>query len=218
MAKMRKTSISIKLESDASIGRKINQAIFEVMEDAFRKVAKTLISKFRPILVSAIQTQPEFFSLKNGILRWHLGVPDEGKIDKIVEIWANSFKVESFNPAFSGRSFKGGLRIVAVPGNYDDVLSDISAFQSTAKGETLHWLEWLLLEGDKKIIRQYDVKLGKNKASRTGNAVMVKSQKSWGVPSIYAGTSENNWVTRAINSIGDSEIIDIIQSELNRVI
>jgi hypothetical protein len=80
----------------------------------------------------------------------------------------------------------------------------------------LPWLEWLLLYGGKIIVRDYRVKMGSNNRSRTGMAVMVESSGSnWRVPTEFAGTSNNNWVTRAINKI-DNKILDILETELEK--
>jgi hypothetical protein len=60
-------------------------------------------------------------------------------------------------------------------------------------------LEWLLLEGNKTIIKNQQVIVRPSKFSRTGMALMQESNKSWKVPSQYAGTIRNNWITRAID-------------------
>jgi len=76
----------------------------------------------------------------------------------------------------------------------------------------------LLLYGGQIIVRNYRVKMGSNRASRTGMAIMVESPgDSWRVPPEFAGTSNNNWVTRALSKI-DDKILDIIQLEIERKI
>ena len=40
-------------------------------------------------------------------------------------------------------------------------------------------------------------------------------RRRWGVPSQYAGTTQNNFVTRSLEGI-DKEIIAIMQSEISR--
>ena len=96
---------------------------------------------------------------------------------------------------------------IIVAANDEDALKQFKQY----KGTDLNWLEWLLLFGNKTIIRDYVVEFGDNPRSRTGRAVMkgVKSGK-WGVPPEFAGTKNNNWITRAIES-ADSEINSILK-------
>jgi hypothetical protein len=60
--------------------------------------------------------------------------------------------------------------------------------------------------------------MGNNPRSRTGSAIMVSSQKiNWRVPAQFAGTVNNNWVTRAIERLDDS-LLQQIEKELERYI
>jgi hypothetical protein len=86
-----------------------------------------------------------------------------------------------------------------------------------SKGYSLPWLKWLLFEGSKPLIKNYSVKFGSNKRSRTGQAIMISSNKNWKVPSEFAGTVTNNWITRAIDRASDKilqDIQNIIESNL----
>ncbi|NCA31122.1 MAG: hypothetical protein EBS93_10465 [Chitinophagia bacterium] len=94
--------------------------------------------------------------------------------------------------------------------DYADVLSSDDALViDNLRGYNLPWLEWLLLEGNKIIVRKQQVEFGPNIASRTGNAIMRPSNKSWRVPSEFAGTITNNWITRAIDN-SESQIYDLL--------
>ena len=98
---------------------------------------------------------------------------------------------------FDGLAFVGGF-------SYSDVLGSSAAIQRTKKGQNLEWLDWLLIQGDKIIIKEYEISSGEGRA---GRFVMKKTVTGkWGVPSTFAGTPNNNWITRAIQSA--STIID----------
>ena len=94
--------------------------------------------------------------------------------------------------------------------DFSDVLSSDSGFVIDAlRGYQLPWLEWLLLEGNKAIISKQEVIIGPNKFSRTGLAIMRPSNKSWRVPSEFAGTIKDNWITRAIDN-SESQINELL--------
>lgn len=107
------------------------------------------------------------------------------------------------------------MRIEAIQANFQNVLGLPEAQQLTNKGVSLDWLDWLLIKGDKTIIREYEIEPAQGRRSRTGLAVMVKAKKGrWKVPAQYAGTVNKNWVTRAIDDIPDSKIENIIIQEV----
>jgi hypothetical protein len=53
------------------------------------------------------------------------------------------------------------------------------------------------------LVKNFTVKIGPNKFSRTGMALMIDSNKNWKVPSEFAGSPSNNWATRALDKIED---------------
>jgi hypothetical protein len=85
------------------------------------------------------------------------------------------------------------------------------------RGYSLPWLEWLLFRGGEIIVRNFEVEYGTNPRSRSGDAIMISSNKNWRVPAQFAGTIGNNWTTRAISSIED-KIIELMRIELEKAI
>jgi len=84
--------------------------------------------------------------------------------------------------------------------------------------KTLEWLRWLLLEGGKVIVSDYEYRQGsKRGGSRTGLGIMIKRRGGWKVPAAIAGIESDNFVTRALSEIQDN--IDIIvRQELTKVL
>ncbi|MFM7852641.1 MAG: hypothetical protein ACKO96_12190, partial [Flammeovirgaceae bacterium] len=111
----------------------------------------------------------------------------------------------------SNLGVSGGFQLTVLP---SDTLQAIakSVGQTSEKGVLLPWLSWLLYEGVSPIVRGYDVKITGNIYSRTGGALMIKSNKNWRVPGEFAGTVTDNWVTRAIDSIEKDIIASIKQT------
>ena len=116
----------------------------------------------------------------------------------------------------SGSQIKGGLSIGMIKEDYADVLGmDEATIIDRQTGSVVPWLYWLLLGGGDILVKDYAIKIGPSKKSRTGNAVMVKSLKNWRMPSKFVGVADNNWVYRAISQL-DSKIETMLQSELEK--
>ena len=87
----------------------------------------------------------------------------------------------------------------------------------TQRNYKLPWLEWLLLQANTPIIRNYEVKIGPNPNSRTGMGVMVESNSNWRVPPEFAGSEKNNWTTRAISRI-ENQLPKVFESNIIKYI
>lgn len=211
--------ISIKLlDSNAVIGTKISSVIISHLQPAFTKIQTALQQALPKIVKEALILEPEYASLLSGQLRSELGIPDaDSKIDQIFNAWSNNLLVENKPISIKGSGLSGGFSINIIKSDFSDILSLPAAIVvDNISGSIIPWLHWLLLEGNQILIRDYKLRMGPNSRSRTGNAIMVSSTKdNWRVPAQFAGTINNNWVTRAIDRLDDS-ILSYIEKELER--
>jgi hypothetical protein len=194
--------ISFKLLDNS---RTIQQKILDAMLPEIKKVMDRGILKIKSnlpnILRSAIQNSPEYQSLQAGKLKYEFGIDNaDSKLNSLLTVWSTNIEYQYQQPYIRSSTISGSFSANMVRADFSDVLyTDFAAVVDTMRGYTLPWLEWLLLEGDKTIIKDYSVKFGSNRASRTGYAIMQPSQKSWKVPSEFSGTINDNWITRAID-------------------
>ena len=210
--------IDLKLiESEADIKNKILTSIKDAISETFSKCISPLKDAISRAAYSAITTEPEYQSLLSGRLQYEFGIPESAqRVNEIVKIWTDHVIVEVTPVTIAGYGLKGGFSISMIQGDYTDVLgSSSSRVVDEAKSTVLPWLEWLLLYGNKIIVRNYEVQVGSNPRSRSGMAIMVPSKNNWRVPPEFAGTPTNNWVTRALSRLDDS-ILDIIQKEIEK--
>jgi hypothetical protein len=213
------STLGIILESAKSITSKIIKVLKDTInERLFRKAPKIQVD-LRKLIEDAIKAQPEYSSLMGGTLQSELGVPHTGpRLDQIIRLVVDSIvvKVNKLKP--TGDQIFGGLEIQFVKSNFKDLLNSPAATYVTDKGQTIEWLRWLLLEGDKIIIRQYRIGIDPKNYARTGlGEIMINStgkQGGWSVPSQYAGTVDNNFITRALISVAN-DIDKLIANSLN---
>lgn len=202
--------ISLK-ENESQISSLISKTIFEMINKSFSRSVNPIKTLVRQELQKSVTKQPEWASLIGGKLRTEFGIPDGfPRLTSVLDTWLNSIEVKFDKMTMTGSRMSGALTIHAVRDDYSDVLSLASSSFITERGEELEWLRWLLIEGDKTIIRNYHIQYGQR--GRAGPAIMVKKGR-WKVPSEFAGNPNNNFVIRAINQIDK-----VLQKEIARII
>jgi len=211
--------ISIKLlDSPSVISIKILSAMISHLQPAFTKTQQSLQQVLPKIVKDALVLEPEYASLLSGQLRSELGIPDaDSKIDQIFNAWSTNLLVENKPVSIKGSGLFGGFSINIIKSDFSDIISlPAAVVVDNTSGSIIPWLQWLLLEGNQILIRDYKLRMGPNSRSRTGNAIMVSSSKdNWRVPPQFAGTINNNWVTRAIDRLDDT-VLSYIEKELER--
>jgi len=194
-------------EISDSILASLSPQVDKYLKKALQKIKKSLPN----LIIKLIKNTPEYNSLISGQLKYEFGIPNaDSAISNIIDIWSNNIIIEYNGPVATNNIIKASFSVSLIRSDYADVLSsNDSLVIDTLRGYQLPWLEWLLLEGNRIIVSKYEVKLGPSKVSRTGNAIMKSSTKSWKVPSQFSGTSSDNWITRAIEN-GEDEINDLL--------
>ena len=211
-------NISLKLlDNDKAIQAKILDALAQQLKGGFTKAAARIKKQLQIMVKDAIESQPEYNSLLSGQLKDELGIPNPTtRVNAIVDTWSNNVEVVTKPVAVAGSQIKGGLSIGMIKEDYGDVLGmDEASIEDRQTGSVIPWLYWLLLGGGGMLVKDYAIKIGPSKRSRTGNAIMIKSVKNWRMPSQFVGVADNNWVYRAISQL-DSKIETMMQSELER--
>lgn len=198
-------------ETNSKIYNKVLKALKPELNKYLEKVFNKAKTRIVKAVIKAIKNAPEYQSLLSGDLKYEFGLPDsDARVNSILSFW-EKINVEYKKVYIAGDKISGGFTLSMIDSDFSDVIGSAAAVFTTEKGTDLNWLEWLLLFGNKTIIRDYVVEFGPNPRSRTGRAVMkgVQSGK-WSVPNEFSGTKNNNWITRAIES-ADSEINSILK-------
>jgi hypothetical protein len=165
--------------------------------------------------MDAITGSDEWQSLKGGKLRAEFGLPDDvdSRLSQILDIWIDSIIVD-YKPVTGTTVLRGGITLYMLKTDWIDVISSEAASILTRAGQILPWLEWLLMMGDKIIIRNYDVVMKGGPNSRSGMALMVQKKSGrWRVPPEYAGTTNSNFVTKLLDAMTDP-ISTIVETEI----
>lgn len=212
---MSKLSFGVKLlDTNDSIAQNLLRALLPDINKYFDKIYQVMKDKIPKILIKHIQLQPEYDSLLNGSLKAEFGLVDSAsRVSQILSTIENSLNIQTKPISITGKQLKGSIKIQMIQKDFSDLLSLGAASFISEKGSQLNWLEWLLLEGDSIIIADYAFVVGSFPSSRTGMGIMKQfGGPSWRVPPEFAGSINNNWITRAITSASSD-----IQNELESI-
>lgn len=205
------------LESNSQVASLILNALAKQIKPVFVKAASKITPKIKEIIEQALMQEPEYASLTNGDLRLEFGIPNVSSVYSLVKKLSDTVDVTFTDILVKGNGLSGSIKITALESSsMNGLVNDPDALVNDG-GYSLPWLQWLLYEGNNPIVKNYEVKLGPNPNSRTGMAVMIESQEDWRVPPIFAGTLNNNWITRAIDS-SSASITRIIKQTLEESI
>lgn len=121
-------------------------------------------------------------------------------VEKIIRTFVNQIDIKYSD---------GLLQIDMIESDFNDILnmpesSYISHSKTRNTDTPIDWLDWFLTQGDRIIIKGWDIIYGIMPDSRSGGAIMVPNKTGfWRLPK-YGGTIEDNWITRTIQLSQDS--------------
>ena len=190
-------NISIKiLESAKVIESRINQALVDKVNQKLKLGNNKAIQRARSYVQGWIAEQPEMKSIASGgDLAGQFGIR-AGQGSSIVTAIATAVSMStvfSFKP-FTNK-FKGSAKLEFQPNSFATLLTLPAGFTATKNSGNLHWMDWILLQGNKTIIVGYEYVPDTGKG-RSGMGTM-STGGMWRVPPQYAGTKDNNFITRA---------------------
>ncbi len=193
---MAKARINI-VTSQKQISQEVNRALTRAANKALSEAAVKIRRGAYPIIKNAIAESPEIQSLKYGVLKAEFGL-DTDQTSELIDTIMSSLDVVVTKVRGGKFARSGSVAIVLQPSDYSNLLSQEFASQLTEDGTRLPWLSWLLTLGDRIIIADFGVLLGD--FGRSGGGRMDKQNKPFKVNSKFSGTSNNNFITRAVSS------------------
>lgn len=182
----------------------------------------SILQKIQPIIYdlinSAVKNSNEYIAMIAGDLFGQFGEVNIVKaIEDIIKAISDNVKIDVNKFAIAGNQISGSFTVNILRLDYSEVLSLPSVSFISNNGFQIEWLKWLLLESDRIVVNDYSFSLNARTVgfSRTGTGVMVRGT-GWGVPSVYAGTAVDNWLTRALQQI-DEKVIKELYSIIDKL-
>lgn len=184
-----------------------NNEFIEAVTKEIKEQISIRLSQFiamvRPDVVrfveDALRKDPDgiYTSLNNGDLQIDFGFESGQNVgEKVVKEVSNSISFTKLRP----NSFSvGGLRLEVLKGGINFLLNkDFSSYDSN--GNSVDWLNWLLLAGDTIVVADYEVIYKRTRSSRSGRGLMISPEmtKGFRVRPEMSGVEDDNWITRSL--------------------
>lgn len=196
---------------------KLLEAMAKELNKMLRASLRVFETRVRELIEKAIKESPEYASFQGGQLQAELGVRSPNPvIDSIISVLQSCVKA-TLNPLHvSGGSFNGGVSLMIYTGDLAKVLAVPGAsFVSENAHTEIDWLNWLLTQGDRVLIQQWEFSPGGLGRSRTGLGIMIHTKQPWRVPAQFAGTEDDNWLTRSLSKL-EGPVSEALEAELGR--
>lgn len=205
------------ITTQAEFQKAVEKELYEVLNKNLKRVTINVERDMENTIPHIFRQTTIYKELTSGELAGHFGFPKGSEVSRVEQIITKiSENVDVIYEPLTANS--GGITIMVNPDIYTELMRMPAAVVVTAKGEALNWIEWLLLRGTQLIITDARIKFGNY--GRSGQAIM-RPGGTWSVPAQYAGTVNDNWITRVFED-SDAFIYTafetIIQKEIERII
>lgn len=150
-----------------------------------------------------------YTALETGILGSHFGFIEETRHERISSLIQAI--TSQLNVKFEKQTGIGNVLFILyleIHINYDTIVnlkqSIVLNRQDDGSLQRLPWLEWLLMRGAGPIILKHHINFGDypGNQSRSKRAIMLEN-RTWGVPTEYSGTEDDNWITYSMDKTID---------------
>lgn len=201
-------------EDDAVFASRVDEAISVQMNVRIAAKRHSLVTKMKAHIGTWLRNTPELIELgvsynRPGSLASQIGLPygtSLAAVNGIVDAILASTEVVIEN--IDRRLRRGGITLKCQPKDFANILSLPEGSISIMGGE-LEWLRWLLERGNEMIVvgYEYSPRAG---FGRSRGGVMTEGT-SWRIPPAYAGTPDDNFITRAFSG-RESNVQHVFQS------
>ena len=187
----------------------VNEKVANRVISTLKSLESRLSSESRIIFAAELESHPTYYALLRGVLGEHFGFIKETRHERITSL-VNAI-IGATRIRFSVNNGTGdtiAILYMELAVNYEEITgfhqSIVLNRRDAGDLQELPWLKWLLLNGAGPIIMKYHITQGDypGNQSRSRKAIMTEGG-TWGVPTEYSGTEDNNWVTQAMDETID---------------
>lgn len=193
----------------------IKNAVRGYVSSLLTRAVGPILRDIRLLIDQTVRGSDTYKSLTTGELRGEFGLRNANQsLEEIINLLQMSVNVQMEPVRYTANELRGGILIQFLKSDYSEILSS-SAASYQSNQFTIEWLKWLLTYGDSIIIADYSIAYNLTAAqkarSRTGVALMLPLGIGWRVPPAWAGTADDNWLTKEFGQAG-------VQTQIEKII
>jgi hypothetical protein len=195
-------TVKIRLPNPAKFERDVLTTVIKIINQSIRDVKPKMVQEIKSITRTFLTRSKFFQAVVSSDLSGEFGIPSGEERDRMADIINQVVEdIDLIIVPLQRRAatVSGNFNIGIGKDSWENVINLPAAKILTEKGAVLEWMRWVLTEGDKIIINDFEVEF-KAGAGRSGLAHMMEnSGQYWKVPTNFSGTIEDNWITREVN-------------------
>jgi len=212
------SNVQLKLVNEHRTSKDLINLLTKHFNETLKSAQHGIKNEVKLVVSQALRKCPELVDLNMGELRGMMGLTSgkaSAAVDNIVMSVSNSINIET-----RGVNLRRGLNynvvtITVQPSSFQNVIQipqSIVSYYSPRykKVVNLKWLEWLLFYGDRIVVSEFRFDANGRGRSRVGNMKEIKGGV-FRVPPYYSGTTNDNFITRALRS---SEVKQTIEKAI----
>ena len=214
--------------TDKQFGAQVFSLLAKKIDPVILKAVAPIELRITNLIKQRLLSDPVLDSMKNGQLALDFGLSPAVASRAISEMVEAIDRSVTVNVLRGGKIFSAGfsgLRIFLDPVG---PIEDIPSGSYDSNGHNIEWMDWLLNRGSQVVVSGFESVYALNTisdptavsyagGSRSGLGFMIKSGNSFRVDPRYAGTSNDNFLTRLVSGSRLS-IENIIKEEINKVL
>lgn len=206
------------ITTDRQFTAKVFSLLAKKIDPEMLKAAGPIERRITGLITQDLASHPILDELRDGQLALDFGLSPEVASVAIAEMIQAIDGAVSVNVLKGGKIFSAGFSGLSIRIDPIGPIQNISTGSYDSNGHSIDWMDWLLNRGSQVVVSGFEsVFAVAASKSRSGLGFMLKTGGSFRVDPKFAGTKDDNFLTRMLIQSRQS-IENIIKEEINKVL
>lgn len=214
----------LKITGDKIFYEAMRQETYKRIQNNLSKISSKVKPNISNIISKELNNSSTVIELLGGKLKDDFGL--FGNVAKVTIANIINHLSENINIIITKSAAAGSILTISVELLSGDITKLIAvpgaSFPVRGGTGSIDWLEWLLTRGTQVIIGDYWIYPNAKGRTRSGGDKIMqkisgKARDPFRVDPNYAGTINDNFITRSVESVAD-DILNVVASEIERTI
>jgi len=206
------------ITTDRQFTAKVFSLLAKKIDPQMLKASVFIEQRIKSLITEQLVLHPILDELRHGQLALDFGLSLEVADKAINEMLQAIESSVSVNVLKGGKIFSAGFSGISIKIDPVGPIQNIPSGSYDSNGYIINWMDWLLNRGSQVVVSGFESVFSVNaNNSRSGLGFMLKSGNSFRVDPRFAGTKDDNFLTRIVTE-SRTAIENIIKEEINKVL